>query len=89
MVLTNLEEFAADKCSAIRSIISVFDGVENIVGTLNGVLRRFQQYFSHIMAAAYIIHIFPVFHQYKAGALKYLAQGQSHKKTRGSGVARI
>ena len=34
---------------------------------LNGVLRRFQQYFSHITATAHIIHVFPGFHQYQAG----------------------
>ena len=26
---------------------------------MNGVLRHFQQYFSHIMATAHIIHVFP------------------------------
>ena len=31
---------------------------------LNGVLRHFQQYFSHIMATAHIIHVFPGFYQY-------------------------
>ena len=31
---------------------------------LNGVLRCFQQYFSHIMATVHIIHVFPAFHQY-------------------------
>ena len=30
---------------------------------LNGALRRFQQYFTHIMATAHIIHVFSVFHQ--------------------------
>ena len=34
---------------------------------LNGVLRRFQQYFSHITATAHIVHVFPGFHQYYAG----------------------
>ena len=31
---------------------------------LNGVLRRFQQYFSHMMATVQIINVFPGFHQY-------------------------
>ena len=35
-----------------------------LVGWLNGVLRHFQQYFSHIMATVHIIHVFPGFHQY-------------------------
>ena len=47
--------------------------------SLNGVLRRFQQYFSCITATAHIIHVFPGFHQYYAGALKCLAQGHSQE----------
>ena len=31
---------------------------------LNGVLRRFQQYFSNIVATAHIIHVFPGILQY-------------------------
>ena len=31
---------------------------------LNGILSRFQQYFSQITATAHIIHVFPGFHQY-------------------------
>ena len=38
--------------------------VEKLVEWLNGVLRRFQQYFSHITATAHIIHVFPGLHQY-------------------------
>ena len=37
---------------------------EELIGWLNGVLRRFQQYFSHIMATVHIIHVFPGFHEY-------------------------
>ena len=47
---------------------------------LNGVLPHFQQYFSHITTTAHIIHDFPRFPQYKAGALKCLAQGYSPPK---------
>ena len=32
---------------------------------MNGVLRRFQQYFSHITATVHIIHVFSGFHQYR------------------------
>ena len=52
------------------------------------VSRRFQQYFSHIMAIAHIIHVFSGYHQYYAGALKCLAQGYSRQKPRGSIAAR-
>ena len=31
----------------------------NGIGWLNGVLRRFQQYFRHITATVHIIHVFP------------------------------
>ena len=31
---------------------------------MNGVLSRFQQYFSRITETAYIIHVFHGFHQY-------------------------
>ena len=44
------------------------------------VLRRFQHYFSHITETAYIIHVFPGFHQYYTRALKWLAQRHYHKK---------
>ena len=47
---------------------------------MNGVLRHFQQYFSHITVTAHFIHVYPGFHQYKAGALKCLAQRHSNKK---------
>ena len=47
---------------------------------VSGVLRRLQQYFSHITATAYIIHALPGFHQYWADALKCFTQGQSHEK---------
>ena len=47
---------------------------------LNGVLRRFQQYFSHITTTPHIISVFPGFHQYQLGALKCLAQGHSNEK---------
>ena len=47
-----------------------------------GVLCRFQQYFSHIKATAHVIYVFLGFHQYQAGAQRYLAQGLSHEKTR-------
>ena len=43
-----------------------------------------QHYFSHITATAGIIHAFPGFHQYYAGAQKYLLQGHSHEKHNGS-----
>ena len=36
----------------------------SLIDWLNGVLRRFKQYFSHNTATAHIIHVFPVFHQY-------------------------
>ena len=40
------------------------------------------------MATAHIIYVFPyVFHQYKAGPLKSLAQKEAHEKPRGSAVA--
>ena len=52
-----------------------------------GVLHRFQHDFSLIIATAHIIHVFPGFHMYKAGALKCLDQGHSHKKPRGTSVA--
>ena len=45
---------------------------------LVGVLRRFQRYFSHITATAHIIHFFPEFDQYEAGALKCLTEGHFH-----------
>ena len=45
----------------------------------NGVLRRFQQYFRHIMVTDRIIHVFPGFHLYLT--LKCLAQGDSNEKT--------
>ena len=35
-----------------------------MIDRLNCVLRRFQQYFSHITATAHIIHVFNGFHQY-------------------------
>ena len=41
------------------------------------------------MATVYIIHVFPGFHYYKAGALKCLAQGHSHEKPRGSSAAQM
>ena len=47
---------------------------------LEKAVRRFQQYFSHITATAHIIYIFPRFHQYKTGALKCFAHGNSHAK---------
>ena len=31
---------------------------------LNGVLRHFQQCFSHTVVTAHIIHVFPAYHQY-------------------------
>ena len=37
--------------------------VSNDHDWLNGVLRRFQQYLSHIMTSAHIFHVFPGFHQ--------------------------
>ena len=37
---------------------------KELIDWLNGVLRSFQQYFSHIMATAHIIPVFPGFHQY-------------------------
>ena len=40
------------------------DKILDVVGWLNGVLGRFQQYFSHITAIVHIIHVFPGFHQY-------------------------
>ena len=49
------------------------------VGCLNGVLGRFQQYFSHITETAYTVYVFPGFHQYQAGAQKCLAQENFHK----------
>ena len=52
-----------------------------LINWLNGVLRRFQQYFSHITARAHIIHVFPGLHQYYAGAQKCVAQGHSQEKT--------
>ena len=48
---------------------------------LNGDLRCFQQYFSHITATVHMVHVFPGFHQYQAGALKCFAQGHSNEKT--------
>ena len=54
---------------------------------LNGVLRCFQQYFSYITATAHIIHVFPGFYWYKAGALKCLSQGHYNEKPRVSIVA--
>ena len=36
---------------------------KGLIDWLNGVLRHFQQYFSHITATAHIIHVFPGFHQ--------------------------
>ena len=48
---------------------------------LNRALRQFQQYFSHITATVHIIHVFPKLHQYNDGALKCLAQGNSHEKS--------
>ena len=44
---------------------------------MNGVLHHLQQYFSHMSATAHITHVIPGFHQYKAKALKCLAQGQN------------
>ena len=55
--------------------------IVNCLFCLNGVLRRFQQYFSPITATVHIIHVFPGFHQYYARALKCLAQGHSQEKT--------
>ena len=54
---------------------------------MNGVLRRFQQYFSHITATAHIIHVFPGFHQYQAGHWSVLPKYTSAKKPRGSSAA--
>ena len=54
---------------------------------LNGVLRHFQQCFSHITATAHINHVFPGFHQYQAGALKCLSQEHSPEKPEGSSAA--
>ena len=59
-----------------------------MIDLLNGVLRHFQQYFSHITATAHIIHVFLGFHQYYAGALKSFAQGHTYEKPRGSSAAR-
>ena len=39
-------------------------GFHQMIDWLNGVLRRFQQYFSRITATVHIIHVFPGFHQY-------------------------
>ena len=58
------------------------------VDWLNDVLCHFQQYFSHITVTAHIVHVFPGFNQYKAGALKCLAQGHFHEKSRESSGAR-
>ena len=38
--------------------------IEFMIDVLNGVLHRIQHYFSHITAAAHIIHVFPGFCQY-------------------------
>ena len=43
------------------------------------MVRR-SQHFSHITATAHIIHVFPGFHKYQAGALKCLVQGLSQGK---------
>ena len=58
------------------------------IDRLNGALYRFQQYFSHISAMTQIIHVFPGFHQYYPGAMKYFAQGNPREKPRGYSVAR-
>ena len=51
-----------------------------LIDRLNGVLRSFQQYLSHI--TAHIIHVFPGFHltSTRLAALKCLAKGHSHEK---------
>ena len=43
---------------------------------MKSVLYHFQQYFIHITATVHIIHVFPGFHKYLAGA-----QIHSHEKT--------
>ena len=54
---------------------------------LNGVLRRFQQYFSHITATVHIIHVFPGFHQYQAWPWSVLPKDIPTKKPRRSSAA--
>ena len=54
-----------DAVNIIHDVISLANQFPDtakfmFVGVLNGVSRRFQQYFSHIMATAHIIHVFPV-----------------------------
>ena len=51
---------------------------------LDSAVRRFQLYFSHNTATAHINHVFPRFHKYKAWALKCLARGHTHQKSKGS-----
>ena len=50
---------------------------------LNGVLRRFQQYFSHITATVHIIHVFPGFSSTgtRLGLLSVLPKDPPMKKT--------
>ena len=75
-------------CSANGLNGRICHGKSRKLNSFNGVLRRFQQYFSHIMVTAYIIHVFPGFHQYWAGALSVLPKETPTKKPRGSCAAR-
>ena len=59
----------------------LLDNISCISWLAEWYFRSFRQYFSHSTATVHIIHVFPWFHQYYAGALKCLAQGHSHEKT--------
>ena len=55
-----------------------------MIDWLNGVLHRFQQYFSHITATVHIIHVFST----RLGLWSVLPKATPMKKSRGSSAAR-
>ena len=63
----------------MNPVAMIIINLQGSTDCLNGVLRHLQHYFAHITATAHIIHVFPGFQQYKAWALKCLAQGHSQE----------
>ena len=73
--------------SKFRIFLKTHPGNISLIDWLKGVLRCFQQYFSHITAADHIIHVFPTFHQYYTGLWSVLPKDTPTKKPRGSSAA--
>ena len=70
------QNFSASAC--VRACVCARACVCVLINWLNGVLRLFRQYFSHITATAHIIYVFPGHSPLLGWALKCLVQGHSN-----------